>query len=183
MADSALRRWLGTPRGHLQLIALTFAVATLLACVAASQRARFERAMIEKYPPVTPTTGALAQRLGQAGATREEAARLAPEQLRLLYQAWLMAEVPEAEGPWPRLPEVIAAADPVLADELVARTLVAGSPGQRHAALRFAVTSGSAALVPALELGLRRAVQQRAPPPRVAELEAALTRLRASPTP
>ena len=143
-----MRRWLSTPKGQLQLIALTFVVAAALAGGAASQRAFFEGHVREKLPVASAATAALAARIEQG-----ETVQIDAETVTALYQLWLQ----EAEGARPELPSKLAAAAPVRCVELVERTLVAGSEEQANRAAAFAAATRSSAFVPALELGLERA--------------------------
>ena len=169
---NALRHWLRHPQGQLQLIAITFAVAVALAGAAASQRPFFERTVREKYPAPIQSTRTLAEQLEKDNAPPD---RLLPSQWTLLYQLWIQADAPETQ--WPNLPGIIAARQPKLADEVVARTLVAGTAAQQGLAIRFAVASKSRELIPALRLGLDRA--RRAKATDVTQLEAALGALEA----
>lgn len=144
-----MRAWLGTPKGQLQLIALTFLAAFAIAFGASTQRAFFEGYVREKYPAPTAATVEQASALEQGGTAPTDLAAVTA-----LYQLWL--QEPGAETRWPSLPSKLASAAPALTRELTERTFVAGSEPQADRAVAFATATRSAALAPALRLGLER---------------------------
>ncbi|MGC4121222.1 MAG: hypothetical protein QM765_42925 [Myxococcales bacterium] len=183
MADTPLHRWLRTPRGLLELLAITFAVAALLAGVAAWQRPFFERYVREKYPPPSATTEALAKRIEAGQVSESEARGLPATTWAALYQLWVQAASPEQA--YPSLPRVMAEQAPSATSTLAERTLVAGTLAQQELAVRFIRASRSAALLPAVTLGLevakRRGSESLVPKLEAAKLE--LQPVRSEPRP
>ena len=141
--------WLRTPKGQLQLIALTFAAAFAIAFGASTQRAFFESYVREKYPAPAAATAEQASAIEQGGAAPTDLAAVTA-----LYQLWL--QEPAAETRWPSLPARLAAAAPASMRELTERTFVAGSEPQIDRAIAFATATRSPALGPSLRLGLER---------------------------
>jgi hypothetical protein len=148
------RTWLRSPAGQLILVAVTFAVAVIIAVVMAANRGFFEKYIHENYPEPSAATISLLERL-EPGAAEEEKEELPGLNLQVresLYQAWMWNQ--EAER-YRYAPRVLMQMYPIYFRQRIERTLAAGNLEQKGKALEFIRLSDHPAFLPTLSWALQ----------------------------
>lgn len=146
MSGGGLKARLRTPRGQLELMAVTFALAAVMAVVMAANRPFFERYAREKYGEASAETGALVASL-EAG---DPVPVVAEAQIDALYRHWM--SLPTSDEAGRRLVDL--GGDRVALR--VETTLVAGNPEQRLRALELVDASRDPRFRPVLEFAATR---------------------------
>jgi hypothetical protein len=147
-------RALRTLRGQAWLFGATLVVAVGLAGVAASQRAFFERHVLEKYPAVSATAADLARRIERGDRVDADLRATTPVVRADLYGEWMQRPAADARQ---RTPATLMTLDPAFYRERVEMTLAGGSADQRARALLFVRASRSAVFAPSIRWTLERA--------------------------
>jgi hypothetical protein len=148
------RVWLRSPAGQLSLVAVTFAVAVVIAVVMAVNRGFFEKYIREKYPEPSAATISLLEKL-EPGDTGNQEDVLIGQNLQVLeslYQAWMWNQ---DEEKYRHAPRVLTQMYPAYFKQRIERTLAGGNLEQKGKALEFIRLSDHQAFIPTLSWALQ----------------------------